>query len=163
LFQKCWASHLGNYGATRIILEKMYGVPTLVTFGEILSSPSLFAYYYLRSFLYYIRPGWSAGMKFNSFLVPYTLIVVYIFIASLRYRHFLSPIYRKVYLTIALIIIGTSLLIIIYDPIERYRYSVYQFGFTLLILNLRGYQEHINSYLCPATAEMQAAAEHVTT
>jgi hypothetical protein len=163
LLQLCWTVDIGNYGATKTILKDIYGAPTTIKLCTIFLTPSLLAEYLFRSTLYYIRPGWSAGMKFNSFLVPYTLIAVYIFIASLRYRHFLSPTYSRVYLTIFLIIIGTSLVLIIYDPIERYRYSVYQFGFTLLILNLRGYQEYINSYLHPATTEMQIIPEYVTT
>jgi hypothetical protein len=156
LLQLCWTADIGNYGATKSILKNIYGAPTTVKLCTIILTPSLLVEYFFRSTLYYIRPGWSAGVKFNSFLVPYTLIAVYIFIASLRYRHFLSPIYRNVYLTIALIIIGTSLILIIYDPIERYRYSIYQFGFTLLILNLRGYQEHHKSNLCPRPAEMRS-------
>ena len=142
-FKAYWVSHLGHYGATKIILEKMYGTPTVVTFGEIFSSPSLFVNYYIRSFLYYIRPGWSAGMKLNSFLIPYTLFTVYVFIASFRYRKYLTSNYRTAYLLIASTIILISLILIIYDPIERYRYSVYQLGFTLLVLNLKGYQEYI--------------------
>jgi len=156
LLRLCWTSNLGDYGVTKIIIEDMYGAPAIVKFYKIFGTPTLLVEYLFRSTLYYIRPGWSAGAKFNSFLVPYTLIAVYIFIASLRYRHFLSHIYRNAYLTIALIIIGTSLILIVYDPIERYRYSIYQFGFTLLILNLRGYQEHRKSNLYPRPAEIRA-------
>ena len=82
-------------------------------------------------------------MKLNSFLIPYTLFTVYVFIASFRYRKYLTSNYRTAYLLIASTIILISLILIIYDPIERYRYSVYQLGFTLLVLNLKGYQEYI--------------------
>ena len=160
ILQLCWTADVGDYGATKIILKDIYGAPTIIKLCTIFLTPSLLVEYLFRSTLYYIRPGWSAGMKFNSFLVPYTLFTVYIFIASFRYRHFLSPIDRRVYLTIALIIIGVSIVFIVYDPIERYRYSVYQLGFTLIILNLRGYQKRIDSYPCPVTAKMQATVEH---
>lgn len=160
ILRLCWTSNIGDYGATKIVLENIYGSPTAVPFSAVFGTPALLAEYLFRSFLYYIRPGWSAGMKLNSFLVPYTLLTVYLFMASLRYRHFLSPIDRRVYLAIVLIIIGVSLVIIIYDPIERYRYSVYQFGFTLFVLNLRGYQERIRP--CVDTAELQAGIECAT-
>lgn len=159
--QRYWASHLGNYGTTRIILEKIYGKPTIVTFGEIFSSPSLFANYYIRSILYYIRPGWSAGMKLNSFLIPYSLFTIYVFMASFRYRKYLTSYYRTTYQLIALSIILVSLILIIYDPIERYRYSVYQLGFTLIVLNFRGYQEyllyHPDMVMTPSEADMKYA------
>lgn len=156
----CWTSSVGDYGATKIVLKSMYGAPTAIKFSTVFSTPALLAEYLFRSFLYYIRPGWSAGMKLNSFLVPYTLLTVYLFMASLRYRHFLSPADRRAYLAIVMIIIGMSIVFIIYDPIERYRYSVYQFGFTLLVLNLRGYQERIRP--CVDTAELQAGLECAT-
>lgn len=157
-----WSSHIGNYGATKDILKNIYGVSTEVTFGEVFSSPSLFVNYYLRSFLYYIRPGWNAGMKLNSFLVPYSLFTIYVFTASFRYRKYLTSNYLTAYRLIAFGIILISLIFIIYDPIERYRYSVYQLGFTLLVLNLRGYQESIHSYSCPKTIEMHTMFEHAT-
>jgi hypothetical protein len=74
--------------------------------------------------------------------VPYTLFVVYVFAASFPYRKYLASAYRTAYFFIGMAIILASLIIIIYDPVERYRYSVYQLGFTLLILNLKGYQEY---------------------
>lgn len=144
LFKAHWTSHLGNYGITKFLLKDIYGVPTVITFCTLFSSPALLAEYLFRSFLFYIRPGWSAGIKFNTFLVPYTLFVVYVFIASFPYRKYLASTYRTAYLLIALTVILISLVLIIYNPVERYRYSVYQLGFSLLILNLRGYQEHIH-------------------
>jgi hypothetical protein len=151
LIKAYWASHLGNYGATKAIFEDIYGVPTSVTFGEVFSSPSLCAEYMLRSFLYYIRPGWNAGVKLNSALIPYTLFVIYVFIASFPLRKYLVPTYRTAYGLIALIVIALSVLLIIYDPIERYRYSVFQLAFTLLVLNLAGYQEHLRTERGAAT------------
>ncbi len=147
------ASHLGNYGVTKVLLEDIYGVPTLITFGELFSSPTLFVEYFSRSFLYYIRPGMGAGIKLNSFLIPYTLFVVYVFLVSFPYRKYLASTYRTAYLFIALTIILVSLTIITYDPVERYRYSVYQLGFTLLVLNLKGYQERILRQPCMTRTE----------
>lgn len=161
-FQRYLASHLGNYGVTRIILEKIYGKPTIVTFSEIFSSPSLFVNYYLRSILYYLRPGWNAGVKLNLFLIPYSLFTVYVFIASFHYRKYLTSNYRTAYRLIALSIILISLILIIYDPIERYRYSVYQLGFTLLVLNFRGYHEYVHSYSCPKAIKIHTMIEHAT-
>jgi len=144
LFKAHWSSHIGYYGATKTIFEDIYGTSTSVTFSTLFRSPALLAEYLFRSFLFYIRPGWSAGLKLNSFLIPYTLFVVYVFIASFPYRKCLASTYRTAYLLIALTIILISLVLIIYNPVERYRYSVYQLGFSLLVLNLRGYQEHIH-------------------
>ncbi|MGD2095006.1 MAG: glycosyltransferase family 39 protein [Phycisphaerales bacterium] len=156
------SSHLGNYGITKALLENIYGVPTLITFGELFSSPALFAGYFLRSFLRYIRPGWSQGVKLNLFLIPYTLFVVYVFIASLPYRKFLTSTYRTAYFLIALIIILVSLVIIIYDPVVRYRYSVYQLGFVLLVLNLRGYQECTPHRSHATTTKSHAIVKYAT-
>ena len=152
-------SHLGNYGITRHLLEDIYGVPTVITFGELFSSPALLAEYLIRSFVYYVRPGWNSGLKFNTFLVPYTLFVVYIFVASFSYRKYLPPAHRRAYLFVSVIIILLSLLYIIYDPVERYRYSVYQLGFTLLALNLYGYHEYRSRRPDAVTAELGAACE----
>ena len=160
LIERYSTSHTGTYGATKAIFEDIYGYPTSVTFGTLFSSPALLAEYLVRSFLYYVRPGWSAGVKLNSFLVPYTLFVVYVFVASFPYRKFLTPAYRTAYAFIAWVIILVSLLVIIYDPIERYRYSVYQLGFTLLVLNFRGYQERVLA--CADAAELQAGLEYAT-
>jgi hypothetical protein len=143
-----WVSHLGDYGATRAIFEDIYGVPASVTFGTLFSSPRLFAEYFLRSLLYYLRPGWNAGVKLNSVLVPYTLFVVYVFAASFPYRKYLTSTYRTAYSLIALTVILISLILVIYDPIERYRYTVYQLGFTLLVLNLNGHQERLRQERC---------------
>ncbi|UCC97008.1 MAG: glycosyltransferase family 39 protein [Phycisphaerales bacterium] len=142
------ASHLGNYGATKVILEDIYGAPTSVTFGEVFGSPALLAEYFFRSFLYYIRPGWNTGVKLNSVLIPYTLFVVYVFVASFRFRKYLVSSYHTAYMLIALIVIALSLILILYDPIERYRYSVFQLAFTLLVLNLTGYQECLRQGRC---------------
>lgn len=141
LIKAYWASHLGDYGATKAVLEDIYGVPTSVTFGEVFSSPGLFAEYFFRSFLYYIRPGWNAGVKLNSALIPYTLLVVYVFLVSFPFRRHLPSAYRTVYRLLVLVVIALSVILILYDPIERYRYSVFQLAFTLLILNLKGYQD----------------------
>jgi 4-amino-4-deoxy-L-arabinose transferase-like glycosyltransferase len=157
-----WSSHIGNYGATKEIFKNIFGVSTEVTFGELFSSPTLFAEYFFRSLLYYIRPGWNAGVKLNSFLIPYSLFTVFVFIASLSYRKCLSSTYRTAYLLITSTIILISLVLIIYDPIERYRYSVYQLGFSLLVLNLRGYQKCIHGYSCPKTAQIHTMIEHLT-
>ena len=162
LIESYWSSHTGNYGATKTILKDIYGVHTVVTFGEIFSSPKLFAEYFFRSFLHYIRPGWNAGVKLNLFLIPYSLFAVYVFIASFRYRKYLTSSYQTAYFIIASTIILISLILIIYDPIERYRYSVYQLGFTLLVLNLRGYQEHIHSDSYPESIKMHTMVEHAT-
>ena len=143
MLSSCWTSAIGNYGVTKVLFEDIYGVPTFVTFGTLFTSPVLFAEYFLRSLLYYIRPGWSAGIKLNSFLIPYTLFVVYVFLASFPHRKSLAPAYRTAYAFIALIIILVSVIFIVYDPVERYRYSVFQLAFTLLVLNLKGYQEHL--------------------
>jgi hypothetical protein len=143
-----WVSHIGNYGATKAIFEAIYGVPTSVTFGEVFSSPALFAEYFFRSFLCYIRPGWNAGVKLNSALIPYTLFVVYVFMASVPFRKYLVSSYHTAYMLIALIVIALSLILILYDPIERYRYSVFQLAFTLLVLNLKGYQERLRPERC---------------
>ncbi|MHC4539783.1 MAG: glycosyltransferase family 39 protein [Planctomycetota bacterium] len=151
LYASYWASHIGYYGATTAIFEDIYGYPTGVTFGTLVSSPGLFAEYFLRSLLYYIRPGWHAGVKLNSFLVPYTLFVVYVFVVSFPYRKYLASTYRTAYSFIGMSIILVSLIIILYDPVERYRYSVYQLGFTLLALNLKGYQEYITHRSCTTT------------
>jgi len=159
LFRSYWASHLGNYGITRILMEDIYGVPTVVTFGELFSSPALLAEYLARSIAYYMRPGWNAGVKLNSFLVPYTLFVVYVFVASFRYRKFLSTRYRIAYALIALTVVAISMILIIYDPVERYRYSVYQMGFALLVLNLCGYQEYSSQRLGRITAELGVTGE----
>jgi len=152
LYASYWASHIGYYGATKAIFEDIYGYPTGVTFGTLVSSPGLFAEYFIRSLLYYIRPGWNAGVKLNSFLAPYTLFVVYVFVASFRYRKYLASTYRTAYSYIAITVVLVSLIIILYDPVERYRYSVYQLGFTLLVLNLKGYQEYVahRSYMITA-------------
>lgn len=160
LIEKYWTSHTGSYGATKAIFEDIYGYPASVTFGTLFSSPALLTEYLARSFLYYVRPGWSAGVKLNSFLVPYTLFVVYVFVASFPYRKFLTPAYRAAYAFIAWVVILVSLLVILYDPIERYRYSVYQLGFTLLVLNFRGYQERVLA--CADAAELQARVECAT-
>jgi len=162
LCKSYWVSHIGSYGATKAIFEDIYGYPTTVTFGTLFSSPALLAEYLLRSFLYYVRPGWSAGVKLNSFLIPYTLFVVYVFVASFPYRKFLAPAYRTAYSFIVSVVIMVSLLIIIYDPIERYRYSVYQMGFTLLVLNFRGYQERVCHAPCTAAVGSQATVECAT-
>jgi 4-amino-4-deoxy-L-arabinose transferase-like glycosyltransferase len=162
LARSYWFSHLGNYGATKAIFEDIYGVPTSVTFGEVFSSPALFAEYFSRSLLYYLRPGWSTGLKFNSFLVPYTLFVVYVFVASFPYRKHLTSTYRTAYLLITFTVILISLILIIYDPSERYRYSVYQLGFTLLVLNFRGYQECMGQVPCAASVPPQAMVECAT-
>jgi hypothetical protein len=162
LCKSYWESHIGFYGVTTVIFEDIYGYPTGVTFGTLFSSPALLAEYLLRSFLYYVRPGWSAGVKLNSFLVPYTLFVVYVFVASFPYRKFLTPAYRTAYAFIASVVIMTSLLIIIYDPVERYRYSVYQLGFTLMVLNFRGYQERVGPAPCAASAGSHARVECAT-
>ncbi len=143
-------SHIGYYGATKTIFEDIFGVPTSVTFGTLFSSPALFIEYIIRSLLYYLRPGWNAGVKLNSFLVPYTLFAVYVFLASFRFRKYLTSNYRAAYLLIAFIVIMISTLLVIYDPIERYRYSVFQLSFTLLILNFKGYQERLSD-ICPQT------------
>jgi hypothetical protein len=140
--QGYWFSHLGHYGITRLLLTDIYGAPTVITFGELFSTPWLFAEYFLRSLLFYIRPGWSAGVKFNTFLVPYTLFVVYVFVMSFPYRKYLPPAHLSAYLLIAVVVIVLSLIYIIYDPVERYRYSVYQLGFSLVVLNFYGYQRH---------------------
>ena len=142
-FKAHWSSHIGYYGATIAIFKDIYGTKTSVTFSTLFSTPALLVEYLFRSFLFYVRPGWSAGLKFNTFLVPYTLFVVYVFAASFRYRKYLTSTYRTAYSFIAFTIILISLVLIIYNPVERYRYTVYQLGFTLLILNLSGYQEHI--------------------
>jgi len=138
-----WVSHIGQYGATKEIFADIYGYPTEVTFGTLLSSPGLLAEYLIRSFLYYMRPGWHAGIKLNAFLVPYTIFVVYIFLASFTYRKYLNSKFRTTYSCIGVAIVLVSMIIIFYDPVERYRYSIYQLGFTLLVLNLKGYQEYI--------------------
>jgi len=151
LIRAYWASHTGYYGATKAISEDIYGVPTSVTFGEVFSSPALFTEYFFRSFLYYIRPGWNAGLKLNSALIPYTLFVIYVFIASFPFRKYLVSIYRTAYVLIALIVIALSVILILYDPIERYRYSVFQLAFTLLVLNLKGYQERLRQERHPTT------------
>jgi len=160
--QRYWSAHIGYYGATIAIFEDIYGVRTSVTFGELFTSPALLAEYLLRSFLFYVRPGWSAGVKLNTFLVPYTLFVVYVFVASFPYRKYLPSAYRTAYVAIAVTIILISIMLIIYNPVERYRYTVYQFGFMLLILNFRGYQEHFLRRPRTMTAECVPIMEHVT-
>ncbi len=143
IYEKFYYAHIGNYGATIAIFEDIYGLRTSVTFGELFNSPGLLAEYLFRSFLFYVRPGWSAGLKFNTFLVPYTLFVVFVFATSFRYRKYLTSTHRTAYSFIAFTIILISLALIIYNPVERYRYSVYQLGFSLLVLNLSGYHEYI--------------------
>jgi hypothetical protein len=156
LYWSYWTSHIGYYGATKTIFEDIYGSPTVVTFGTLFSSPGLFTEYFIRSLLYYMRPGMNAGVKLNLFLVPYMLLVVYVFVASFPYRKYLASTCRTAYLFIGITIVLASLTIIIYDPVERYRYSVYQLGFTLLVLNLKGYQQYIAHRPCTTTAEQQA-------
>ncbi len=148
MLESHWNSHIGQYGATKTIFEDMYGTPTSITFSTLFSSPQLLAEYLFRSFLFYIRPGWSAGVKLNTFLVPYTFLVVYVFITSIQYRKYLVPTYRTAYLFIALAVILISLMLIIYDPVERYRYTVYQLGFMLLVLHLKGYQTYAHQKPC---------------
>jgi len=143
LCMRYWTSHTGYYGATKTIIEDIYGYSTEITFGALFSSPWLLLEYIIRCFLYYMRPGWHAGVKLNAFLVPYTLFVVYVFLSTFPFRKYLNPKFRTAYLYIGISIVLISLLIILYDPVERYRYSVYQFGFTLLVFNFRGYQEYL--------------------
>lgn len=169
LVDKYLCSHLGNYGATKIVLRHIYGKPTVITFAELFNSPVLFAKYLLISAFYYMKPGMNDGIKLNCILIPHTLFVYVIFIKSFMYRRFLDSRYRIAYSYIGMIILLVSLILIVYDPIERYRYCVFHLVFTLLVLNFKGWQK--SKLLSAVSADsdiathcqMESNQNHVTT
>jgi hypothetical protein len=133
-------SHLGNYGATKIILERIYGEPTAITFSELFTTPALFAKYICLSVWYYIKPGMYDGVKFNCVLIPYDLFFYFLLLKSLRFRKSLESRDKISYFYIGMVFLLISLLFIIYDPHERYRDSVTPLLTVLLVLNFKGWQ-----------------------
>lgn len=133
-------SHLGNYGATKIILQHIYGQPTTITFSELFTTPALFAKYICLSIWYYIRPGMYDGVRFNCVLIPYDLFFYFMLLKSFRFRKFLRSRDKISYFYIGMVILLISLLFIIYDPHERYRDSITPLLTVLLVLNFKGWQ-----------------------
>ena len=134
----------GSVGLTHRILTSTLGTETLITFEELISTPLSLLEYLLRSTLYFIRPGWDNGILLNSVLVPYSLFVFYIFLASFQYRKWLNKNDRRAYFFIALSLILLSVFLIMCIPSVRYRYNVFLLAFMLIILNFKGYGIHVS-------------------
>ena len=133
-------SHLGNYGATKIILRHIYGKPTVITYAELLTTPVLFAKYILLSVYYFFKPGLNDGIKLNCVLIPYDLFFYFILIASFKFRKLLCQRDKIAYSYIGIIFLLVSLVFLIYDPLERYRDSITPLLTMLLVLNFKGWQ-----------------------
>ena len=133
-------SHLGNYGATKINLQHIYGKPTVITYAELLTTPVLFAKYILLSVYYFFKPGLNNGIKLNCVLIPYDLFFYFILIASFKFRKFLCQRDKIAYSYIGIIFLLVSLVFLIYDPLERYRDSITPLLTVLLVLNFKGWQ-----------------------
>ena len=140
LVDKYLSSHLGNYGATRIILRHIYGKPTVITFAELLTTPVLFAKYILLSVYYFFKPGLNDGIKLNCVLIPYDLFFYFILITSFKFRKFLCQRDKIAYSYIGIIFLLVSFVFLLYDPLERYRDSINPLLTMLLVLNFKGWQ-----------------------